>query len=74
MLAALRKFLALDLTIAEWIGVGILVSTPHLVLGVAWAAANTERFAGLSGIELAAAVVGSILAWPVLLLPNVCPA
>ena len=34
--------------------------------------ANAGRFDGLHGVDRALAVVGSVLAWPVLWLPNVC--
>ena len=72
MLATLRKLLSSQMTIAEWIGTGFLLSLPHIALGIVWSLANVGRFDGFHGVELALAVVGSVLAWPVLLLPNVC--
>jgi len=72
MLATLRKLLSSQMTIAEWIGTGFLLSLPHIALGVIWVVANAGRFDGFHGVERALAVVGAVLAWPVLLLPNVC--
>jgi hypothetical protein len=72
MLATLRKLLSSQMTIAEWIGTGFLLGLPHIALGIVWSLANVGRFDGFHGVERALAVVGSVLAWPVLLLPNVC--
>ncbi|MDT5077853.1 MAG: hypothetical protein QOJ80_2490 [Mycobacterium sp.] len=72
MLATLRKLLSSEMTIAEWIGTGLLLSLPHVALGIVWSIANAERFDGVHGVDRALAVVGSVLAWPVLWLPNVC--
>jgi hypothetical protein len=72
MLATLRKLLSSQMTIAEWIGTGLLLSLPYVALGIVWSVANASRFEGLHGVELVLAVVGAVLAWPVLLLPNMC--
>jgi hypothetical protein len=72
MLATLRKLLSSQMTIAEWMGTGLLLSLPYIALGIIWSVANAERFDGLRGADRALAVVGSVLAWPVLWLPNVC--
>ena len=62
------------LTIAEWLGTAVIVNVPYLLLGVAWSAANSDRFADLHGVELVLTFVGTVLCWPVLWLPNVCAA
>jgi hypothetical protein len=72
MLTTLRKLLSSQMTIAEWMGTGLLLSLPYLALGLIWSVANAGRFDGLRGVDRALAFVGSLLAWPVLLLPNVC--
>ena len=38
MLATLRKLLSSEMTIAEWIGTGLLLSLPHVALGIVWSA------------------------------------
>jgi hypothetical protein len=72
MLATLRKLLSSQMTIAEWIGTGLLLSLPYVALGIVWSVANVGRFDGVHGVDRALTVVGSVLAWPALLLPNVC--
>jgi hypothetical protein len=72
MLATLRKLLSSQMTIAERTGTGDLVGLPHVALGIVWSIANAGRFHGLHGVDRALAVVGSVFAWPVLWLPNVC--
>jgi hypothetical protein len=72
MLATLRKLLSSQMTIAEWIGTEFLLSLPYIALGIVWVVANADRFGGFHGAERPLAVVGAVLAWPVLLLPNVC--
>ncbi len=72
VLATLRKFLAFEMTIAEWIGTAILALIPYLVIGVIWSATHTDGLGALSGVDRAASVLGSILGWPVLLFSDVC--
>ncbi len=74
MLTALQKLLDVKMTIAEWLGTGIILGVPYLALGVAWSAANTDRFDGLHGLELVLTLLGAVLSWPVLLLTNGCAA
>jgi hypothetical protein len=72
VLATLRKLLAFEMTIAEWIGTAILALIPYLVVGVIWSATHTGQLDGLSGVDRAASFLGSILSWPVLLFSDVC--
>jgi hypothetical protein len=74
MLTTLQKLLDVELTIAEWLGTGFILAVPYLALGVAWTAANAERFDGLHGLQLILTLVGAVLSWPVLWLPGVCAA
>jgi hypothetical protein len=64
---SLRALLRTEMTIAEWIGLAVMVNAPYVILGVAWALLHADRFAGSTGIHLVATVVGSVLAWPLLL-------
>ena len=72
VLAAVRKILSLEMTIAEWIGTAILAGIPYFVVGVIWSATHTAHLNGLSGVDRAVSFLGSIVSWPVLLLSNVC--
>lgn len=72
MLDTLRKFLGLEMTIAEWIGAAILAAIPYLVIGLIWAATHTHQLSGLTGIDRSVSFLGSIVSWPVLLFSAVC--
>jgi hypothetical protein len=74
VLATLRKFLGFEMTIAEWIGTAILAAIPYLVIGVIWSATHTQQLSGLTGVDRAPALLGSIVSWPVLLFSDVCMA
>ncbi|MCG5432272.1 hypothetical protein LV457_08190 [Mycobacterium sp. MYCO198283] len=72
MLIRLRQILSYQLTIAELIGVGLLLGIPYLVVGIVWSATHTEHLAALDGADLVVSFLGSIASWPVLLFSNVC--
>jgi hypothetical protein len=74
VLDTLRKFFALELTIAEWIGTAILALIPYVVIGVIWSLTHTGHLGTLSGIDRTASFLGSIVSWPVLLFSDVCMA
>jgi hypothetical protein len=67
-----RQFLSYELTIAEWITVGLLLSLPYLVIGGIWSATHTEHLHNMAGADLAVSFLGSIASWPVLLFADVC--
>lgn len=73
MLPTVRRLLAFEMTIAEWIGAGVLLGVPYVVLGTIWAAVNSDRFEALHGFQLVVALVSAVLSWPVLMVPAVCP-
>ncbi|WP_299557558.1 hypothetical protein [uncultured Mycolicibacterium sp.] len=72
VLALVRRVLAYRLSIAELIGLAILLATPYLVIGVVWSATHTDHLAELSGADLVVSFLGSIVSWPVLLFADVC--
>ena len=74
VIAALRKFLGFEMTIAEWIGTAILAAIPYLVIGVIWTLTHTNDLGGLTGIDRTVSFLGSIVSWPVLLFSDVCMA
>jgi len=69
---SLRRLLRVELTIAEWIGTALILGAPYLVLGVAYAATHISRLSGLEGAHLVVSVIGSVLAWPLLLFVDAC--
>ena len=74
MVGVLRKVFAYEMMIAEWIGLAVLVHVPHVLIGVVWTVTHPDHLLGAHGLEKAAALVGGIAFWPVLLVAGVaCP-
>lgn len=74
VLATLRKFLAFEMTIAEWVGTAVLAAIPYLVVGVIWSLTHASHLSGMTGVDRTVSFLGSIVSWPVLLISNVCMA
>lgn len=72
MLAKLRRILDYQLSIAELIGIGLLLGIPYLAIGLVWSSTHTEHLNDMRGADLVVSFLGSIAAWPVLLVANVC--
>lgn len=72
MLGKVRQLLSFQLTIAELIGLGLLVGTPYLLVGVIWSSTHTDHLRQLHGADLVVSFLGSIVSWPVLLFADVC--
>ncbi|MET0899730.1 MAG: hypothetical protein ABWY45_17615 [Mycobacterium sp.] len=72
MLAKLRSVLSYQLSIAELIGLSIIVGTPYLVIGTIWSSTHTDHLPDLHGVDLVVSFLGSIASWPVLVFSNVC--
>jgi hypothetical protein len=72
MLARIRTLLEYQLTIAELLGLAILLGTPYLIVGVIWSSTHTQHLHDMHGADLVVSFLGSIVSWPVLLFANVC--
>lgn len=72
MLSRLRQLLDYKLTIAELMGLGVLLGTPYLIVGVIWSCTHTAHLHNMRGADLVVSFLGSIVSWPVLLFANVC--
>jgi hypothetical protein len=72
VLATLRKLMAFEMTIAEWIGTAVLAAIPYLMIGVIWSATHSGHVGGLTAIERTLSFLGSTVSWPVLLFSDVC--
>jgi hypothetical protein len=68
----LRQILSYELTVAEWIGLGLVLGTPYLIVGVIWSSTHTDHLRSMQGPDLVVSFLGSIVSWPVLLFSNVC--
>lgn len=72
MLEKVRQVLGFQLTVAELIGLALIVGTPYLLVGVIWSTTHTEHLHQMHGVDLVVSFLGSIVSWPVLLFANVC--
>jgi hypothetical protein len=68
----LRQILSYELTVAEWIGLALVLGTPYLIVGVIWSSTHTDHLHSMHGPDLVVSFLGSIASWPVLLFSNVC--
>jgi len=72
VLTTFSRLMDFELSIAEWISIGLLLAGPYLIVGVVWSTTHAEPFQRMGGVELLVSVIGSIVLWPALLLANVC--
>jgi hypothetical protein len=72
MLEKARRVLGFQLTIAELIGIALILGAPYLLIGTIWSTTQTEHLRHMHGIDLVVSFLGSIVNWPVLLFANVC--
>ncbi len=72
MLEKIRRILGFQLTIAELIGLALIIGTPYLLVGTIWSVTHTTELQHLHGADLVVSFLGSIVSWPVLLFSDVC--
>lgn len=72
MLTKLRSVLDYKMTIAEWLGLAVMLGIPYFIVGLAWSSTHTEHLHRMHGADLVVSFLGSIASWPVLLFSNVC--
>lgn len=72
MLNKIRRLLDYQLTVAELLGLAVLLGTPYLIVGVIWSATHTAHLRDMHGLDLVVSFLGSIVSWPVLIFANVC--
>jgi hypothetical protein len=72
MLTRFRRLMDFELSLAELIGVGVILAGPYLLIGLVWACTHAHSVDGLRGLELLVSVMGSIALWPALLLVHIC--
>jgi hypothetical protein len=67
----LRNVLDIRLSIRQLVYLAITVMVPYLLIGLFWAARQTDHLGTLTGLDLVFSTLGEIVAWPVLLIANV---
>ena len=72
MLSKVRQVPGYQITVAELIGLGLIVGTPYLLVGTIWSTTHTDHLQHMHGADFVVSFLGSIVSWPVLLFANVC--
>jgi hypothetical protein len=72
MLSAVRRVLDHQMTIAEWMGTALLLSVPHLGIGVVWSLTHTGHLSQLDGPAKVVSFLAAVIAWPALLFADGC--
>ncbi len=72
MLTKLSQILGYQLTIAELMGIAVILGTPYLIVGLVWSSTHTEHLRQMQGADLVVSFLGSVVSWPVLLFSTVC--
>ncbi|MDY6995726.1 MAG: hypothetical protein SW019_03955 [Actinomycetota bacterium] len=72
MVTAVRKVLSYQLTVAELIGLALILGAPYLLIGLIWSLTHTDHLHTMHGVDLVISFLGSIASWPVLLFSDVC--
>ncbi len=72
LLERIGRLLAYRMSIAEFIGLGLILGTPYLIAGIIWSTTHTAHLHQMQGVDLVVSFLGSIVSWPVLLFSNVC--
>ncbi|WP_448482929.1 hypothetical protein [Mycolicibacter sinensis] len=66
------RLLSYRMSVGELIGLGLIVGTPYLIVGLIWSLTHTAHLHEMQGVDLVVSFLGSIVSWPVLLFSNVC--
>jgi hypothetical protein len=72
IIGVVRRILAYDMTLAEWLGAALILGAPYGVIGVVFSVFKPDHIVHADGVLKAAAFVGTVLFWPVLLFTDVC--
>ena len=72
MLSVVRRVLDYQMTIAEWIGTALLLGAPYLMIGSVWSVTHTDHLAHLGALAKVVSFLGAIVAWPMLLVADLC--
>jgi len=60
------------MSVGELIGMGLIIGTPYLIIGLVWSLTHTAHLHEMQGLDLIVSFLGSIVSWPVLLVADVC--
>ncbi|WP_428844394.1 hypothetical protein [Mycolicibacter sinensis] len=66
------RLLSYRMSVGELIGLGLILGTPYLIIGLLWSLTHTAHLHEMQGVDLVVSFLGSIVSWPVLLVADVC--
>lgn len=66
------RLLSYRMSVGELIGMGLIIGTPYLIIGLVWSLTHTAHLHEMQGLDLIVSFLGSIVSWPVLLVADVC--
>ncbi len=72
MFDRISKVLDFKVSILDLIVLALVVGIPYGLVGVVWAFTHTEHLSYMSGADKLFSFLGEIVAWPVLLVADVC--
>lgn len=76
MLDTINAFLDRRLSIRQLLYLGIVaavvVLVPYLTVGLIWALTHADHLGALTGADKVFSALGEVVAWPVLLIADVC--
>ncbi|MEB3048935.1 hypothetical protein KV112_04125 [Mycolicibacter sp. MYC123] len=72
MVDGIGRLLSYRMSVGELIGMGLIIGTPYLIIGLVWSLTHTAHLHEMQGLDLIVSFLGSIVSWPVLLVSNVC--
>ncbi|MEZ0382691.1 hypothetical protein ACAG20_07085 [Mycobacterium sp. pW045] len=72
MVDGIGRLLSYRMSVGELIGLGLIVGTPYLIVGLIWSLTPTAHLHEMQGVDLVVSFLGSIVSWPVLLFSDVC--
>ncbi|MGB3896531.1 MAG: hypothetical protein WA942_20065 [Mycolicibacter sinensis] len=72
MVNNIGRLLSYRMSVGELIGLGLILGTPYLIIGLIWSLTHTAHLHEMQGVDLVVSFLGSIVSWPVLLVADVC--
>ncbi len=67
----MKKIYEYEMTLAEWIGLAVILATPYLTVGVIYTISHRESMGQFASFEFVTSFVQSTLTWPWLMFSSV---
>jgi hypothetical protein len=67
----MKKIYEYQMTIAEWIGLAVMLSAPYLAIGIIWSIGHLDSVGGEPGVNVVLWFFKSTVTWPWLMFSSV---